>query len=128
MLRAILDVVAELLLLFLQLHLERLVGAPHGLALEQPIDLLQRDTTGFGDEEEGEEEGQEGERGEEEVYAVVHGDEHLLGEAGDEEVEEPVAGGREGLSQGTEVGVEEFLLRLLVGVSWGVVTGGDVPS
>lgn len=105
-----LDVGAELRLLLDQLGLEDLVCAPHGLDLEQALCLLQWDTARLGNEEEGIEEGEEGERGEEEVDAVAHSGEHLLGEARDEEVEEPVAGGGEGLSEGAEVGVEEFLV------------------
>jgi len=103
-----LDIIAELLLLFLELLFENLVCSPDGLALEQTVDLLQRDTASLGDEEEGEEERQERESGEEHVHAVTHSLEHLLSEARNKEVKEPVAGGSGSLSQGTEVGVEEF--------------------
>lgn len=104
-----LDICAEALLLPRKLLLERLVRLPDRLDLEQALHLLQRDTSGLWDEEEGVEEGEEGQRREEEVHAVAHGGEHLLGEARHEEVEEPVAGGRGGLGYGAEVGVEEFL-------------------
>lgn len=79
------------MLLLLQLCLERLVGTPDGLDLEQALHLLQRHTAGLWDEEEGVEEGEEGKRRKEEVDAVAPGLEHLLGEARDEEVEQPVA-------------------------------------
>lgn len=104
----ILNIEAELLLLGAENLLKLLVGPPDRLALEQAVDLLQRDTGGLGNKEEGEEEGKEGERGEEHIHSVSHGGEHLLGEARDEEVEEPVACGGAGLGEGTEVGVKEF--------------------
>ena len=115
MVRALLDIVAELLLLGGELLLEHLVCAPDRLLLEQPVDLLQRNTTCLRDKEEGEEECQEGQGGEEEVDTVVHRPEHLLGKARDEEVEKPVTGSGGGLGQGTEVRVEELLLVLLEG-------------
>lgn len=105
----VLDIKAELLLFFLEQRLELLVCLPNGLLLEEAVDLLQRNTTGLRDEEEGEEEGKEGQGGEEEVYTIAHSLEHLLGEARDEEVEQPVTGSGTGLGQGTEVGIEEFL-------------------
>lgn len=77
----ILDLESELLFLCCQLGLQLLVRVPNWLDLEQALDLLQRDTAGLGDEEEGEEEGEEGQRGEEEVDTVSHGREHLLGES-----------------------------------------------
>lgn len=108
-----LDIGAEPMLLLLQLRLERLVGSPDGLDLEQALHLLQRDTAGLGDEEEGVKEGEEGERRKEEVDAVAPGLEHLLGEAGHEEVEQPVAAGGCCLCKRTEVGIEEFLLAVV---------------
>lgn len=107
-----LDVGAEPLLLRRQLLLERLVCLPDRLDLEQALHLLQWDTTGLGDEEEGVEEREEGQRREEEVHAVAHRGEHLLGEPRHEEVEQPVAGSGAGLGYGAEVGVEEFLVML----------------
>lgn len=101
------------MLLLLQLRLERLVCPPDGLDLEQALHLLQWDTAGLGDEEEGVKEGEEGQRREEEVDAVAPGLEHLLCEARDEEVEEPVAAGGCCLGEGAEVGIEEFLLALV---------------
>jgi len=102
--------------LLLKLHVllrklphQRLVSLPHRLDLEQPVNLLQRDSLGLGDEKKGEEEGEERQRSEEEVDAVAHRLEHLLREARDEEVEEPVARGRRAARQRAEVGVEEFL-------------------
>lgn len=106
---SLLQVAAETLLVLLQLSLELLVRIPDGLDLEQAINLLQRNTTGFGDEEEGKEEGTEGQGSEEEVDTEVHTGKHLLGEPSDQEVEEPVTGGGSGLTQGTKIGVEEFL-------------------
>ena len=105
----VLNIEAELLFLFGKHGLELLVCAPHGLALEEAVHLLQGNTACLGDEEEGEEEGEEGEGGEEHVDSVAHGCEHLFCEAGDEEVEEPVAGCCAGLGERSEVGVEEFL-------------------
>lgn len=119
-----LDLVAELLILFLEFLLEHFVCSPDGLALEQTIDLLEWDTASLGDEEEGEEEGEERERSEEHVHSVAHCLKHLLGEARDEEVEEPVARGGGSLSQGTEVGVEE----LGVNNPRGTVPGGGIDS
>lgn len=107
----ILDLESELLFLCGQLGLQLLVRVPDGLDLEQALDLLQRNTAGLGDEEEGEEEGEEGQGGEEEVDTVSHGREHLFGESRHEEVEQPVAGSGAGLGQRTEVGVEEFLFE-----------------
>lgn len=104
----VLDIKTELLLLLLENLLELLVCPPNRLLLEETVDLLQRNTTGLRNEEEGEEEGKEGQRGEEEVDAVAHSLEHLLSEARDEEVEQPVAGSCAGLSQRAEVGIEEF--------------------
>lgn len=120
----VLNLKAELLLLCAENLLELLIGTPDGLALEQAVDLLQRDTGGLGNKEEGEEEGEEGERGEEHVHSISHGGEHLLGEARDEEVEEPVACGGAGLGEGTEVGVEE----LGVDNPGSTVPGGGVDS
>lgn len=107
--RSFLHLVTESFLFFSQLLLEFLVRPPDRLDLEELVDRLQWDTTGLGDEEEGEEPGKEGQRCEEEVHAVVHRGEHLLGEARDKEVEEPVAGRGAGLRQRTDVGIEEFL-------------------
>lgn len=59
MVRCLLDLVAELLLLFRESGLEHLVCSPDGLAIKQAVDLFKRDTTGLGNEEEGEEECQE---------------------------------------------------------------------
>lgn len=109
----ILNVKSELLFLSCQLFLQLLVRVPDGLDLEEALNLLQRDTTGLGDEEEGKEEGEEGQGGEEEVDAVAHGREHLFGESRYEEVEKPVAGSRAGLSQRPEVGVEKFLFTII---------------
>lgn len=95
----IFDIESELLVFCSQLGLQLLVRVPDRLDLEQALDLLQRDTTGLRDEEEGKEECEEGQGGEEEIDTVSHGREHLFGEARDEEVEEPVAGSRAGLSQ-----------------------------
>lgn len=82
----ILDFESELLFLCCQLGLQLLIRVPDRLDLEQALDLLQRDTAGLGDEEEGEEEGEEGEGGEEEVDTVSHGREHLFGESRHKEV------------------------------------------
>lgn len=92
-----LDIGPEPMLLVLQLCLERLVGTPDGLDLEQALHLLQWHTARLWNEEEGVKEGEEGERREEEVDAVAPSLEHLLGEARDEEVEQPVAAGGERL-------------------------------
>lgn len=105
----ILDIESELLFLCSQLSLELLVRVPDGLDLEEALDLLQRNTTGLGNEEEGKEEGEEGEGGKEEVDSVAHSREHLFGEPRYEEVEQPVTGSGAGLSQRAEVRVEEFL-------------------
>lgn len=110
MVRSLLNLIAELLLLFRESSLEHLVCSPDGLAIKQAVDLFKRDTAGLRDEEKGEEECQERQCSEEEVHAVVHLLEHLFGEARDEEVKEPVARSRGGLSQGTEIGIEEFLI------------------
>lgn len=59
MVRCLLDLVAELLLLFRKGGLEYLVRSPDGLAIEQAVDLLKRNTTGLRDEEKREEECQE---------------------------------------------------------------------
>lgn len=109
----ILNIEAELLFLFSQLGLELLVRVPDGLHLEEALDLLQRNTAGLGNEEEGKEEGEEGQGGEEEVNSVAHGREHLFGESRHEEVEQPVAGSGAGLSQRAEVRVEEFLFMIV---------------
>jgi hypothetical protein len=121
----ILDLESELLFLLRQLGLQLLVRVPDRLDLEQALDFLQRNTTGLGDEEEGEEEGEEGQGGEEEVDTVSHGREHLFGESRDKEVEQPVAGSGAGLSQRTEVGVEEFLFVI---VSTGSNVGGSMGT
>lgn len=105
----LLDFKAELFFVFLQLSLQLGVSPPDRLDLEQPVDGLERDTAGFGDQEEGEEEREERECGEEEVDTVVHLRKHLLGEPRDEEVEQPVASCCRGLREGSEVGIEEFL-------------------
>lgn len=110
--RLSLDVRPEHPLLFLQLGLQLGIGPPHGLDLEQKVHLLQRYAARLGDEEEGKEEGEEGQRPKEKVHAVAHGGEHLLREAGDEEVEEPVAGGRGTACKGSEIGVKEFLSKV----------------
>lgn len=104
-----LDIMAELLFLLLELSLEDLVSFPDWLDHEQPLDLLEGNTAGFGDEEEGEYEGKERQGSEEHIHAVTHGSKHLLSESRHQEVEEPVACRRGSLSQRTEVGVEEFL-------------------
>ncbi len=116
----ILDLEPELLLLSCQLSLQLLVRVPDGLDLEEALNLLQRDTTGLRDKEEGKEEGEEGQGCEKEVDAIAHGREHLFGESRYEEVEKPVTGGCAGLSQRAEVGVEEFLFA---NVSTGVMSG-----
>lgn len=105
----LLDFKAELFFVFLQLSRQLGVSPPDRLDLEQPVDGLERDTAGFGDQEEGEEEREERECGEEEVDTVVHLRKHLLGEPRDEEVEQPVASCCRGLREGSEVGIEEFL-------------------
>lgn len=110
MVRGLLDLVAELLLLFREGGLEDTVRSPDGLAIKQAVDLFKRDTAGLRDEEEGEEECQERQCSEKEIHAVVHCGEHLFSKAGDEEVKEPVTRSGGGLSQGTEIGVEEFLM------------------
>lgn len=112
--RPVLDVKSKLFFFLLQLSLKCLVGPPDRLALEQTVHLLQRDTAGLGDEEEGEEEGEEGEGCEKEVNPIAHSLEHLLGEPRDKEVEQPVAGRCAGLGQGAEVRVKEFLLGVLL--------------
>lgn len=115
---------AELGLLLPELGNQLVVGSPHRLDLKQPVNLLKRHTARLGDEEEGEEEGAEGQRGKEEVDSVAHGLEHLLGEARDEKVEEPVAGRGGAAGQGAEVGVEE----LGVEDPGGAVPGGRVDG
>lgn len=120
----VLNLKAEFLLLRAEDLLELRIGTPDRLALEQAVDLLQRDTGGLGDKEEGEEEGEEGEGCEEHVHSVSHSSEHLLGEARDEEVEEPVTCGGAGLGEGTEVGVKE----LGVDDPGSTVPGGGVDS
>lgn len=107
--RSILHLVTEPFLFFSQLLLEFLVRPPDRLDLEELVDRLQWDTTGLGDEEEGEEPGEEGQRREEEVHAVAHRSEHLFGEARNKEVEEPVTGRGASLRQRPNVGIEEFL-------------------
>ena len=111
--RTILDIEPELLLLSCQLSFQLLIRVPDRLNLEETLNLLQRDTACFRDEEEGKEEGEAGQGGEEEVDAVAHCCEHLLGKSRYEEVEKPVAGGCTGLSQRAEVGVEEFLFAIV---------------
>lgn len=88
------DVGPEHSLFLLQLGLQLGIGPPHGLDLEQEVDLLQWYTARLGHEEERKKEGKKGQRCKEKVHAVAHGGEHLLGKARHEEVEEPVAGGR----------------------------------
>lgn len=56
----LLDFKAELFFVFLQLSLQLAVCPPDRLDLEQSVNGLKRDTAGFGDQEEGEEEGEEG--------------------------------------------------------------------
>lgn len=57
---ALLNLEAESLFLLLHLSLNRLVGPPHRLNLEQAVHNFQRDTASLGNEEEGKEEGEEG--------------------------------------------------------------------
>ena len=77
--------------------------------LEESVNLLQRNSTCLGNEEEGEDEGEEGQSRKEHIDTVSHCSKHLLGESRYEEVEQPVAGGRAGLGKGSETGIEEFL-------------------
>lgn len=126
--RAILDLKSEPLFLLLQFSFENLVGIPDRVALEQPLDLLQRNPTSLGNEEEGEEEGKEGQRSKEKVDSIAHGGEHLFGESRDEEVEEPVAGCCGCLSQGTEAGLKEFLFAVSLANKHKPIQCGDPPS
>lgn len=94
---------SKFLIFYLELGHNGLVCFSDWTDSEKAVHSLKGNRFRLRDEEVDEGNGEDHERGEEEVNAITHGEEHLRGEAGDDEVPKPIVGGGRCLSKCTHI-------------------------